>query len=274
MGKHSKTQRRNMRRRARRHEKAAEDGEDDDDQSLIGMMCTTKEGRHGKIIVFDPNDKLLELKIEFTDGLHPMSDWVSGDDVVPYNPDGQSASGDESEFDGDLNDFPEEEGIGHAHGLEEVPGGIAVDSGAADNVMSKRHLKGYTIGPSPGSKAGRRWGSASGHAIPNEGEVVYNFMVESGDIKKGKTQVGEVRRPLAAVSQLTKDKRNIVFFCEDEDWIIPRSDPITQEIIKLVKKAKDKTKMHSHKGTYRMRAWLVPEQQPAKGPRPFGRPGM
>ena len=143
---------------------------------------------------------------------------------------------------------------------------------ASDNVMARRHLKGYTVKPSAGSKRGQRWGSASGHAIANEGEVLYKFMVESGAVNKGRTQVGEVRRPLAAVSQLTKDQRNIVFFCENEDWIIPRSDPRTKEIIKLVQSIQGKTKMHAHKGTYRMRAWMVPENQSAKGlNRPFGR---
>ena len=72
---------------------------------------------------------------------------------------------------------------------------------------------------------------------------------------------------------MTKDRKNIVFFCEDEDWIIPRSDPITDEIIRLVKKAKDKTQMHAHRGTYRMRAWMIPEEVPAKSFRPFGRQG-
>ena len=96
-------------------------------------------------------------------------------------------------------------------------------------------------------------------------------MVESGAVKKGKTQVGEVRRLLAAVSQLTKDQKNIVFFCEDEDWIIDRRDPIAQEIIKLVQKAKLKTKVHEHKGTYRMRARLIPENA-AEEPT-FGRQG-
>ena len=140
--------------------------------------------------------------------------------------------------------------------------------------MAKRHLKGYTIRPSAGSKRGQRWGSASGHAIHNVGEVLYRFMGESGSLHKGLTQVGEVRRPLAAVSRLTEDQRNIVFFCEGEDWIIPRSDPITQKIIELVRKAQGKTKMHMHKGTYRIRAWMVPEKVSTKGQsRPFGRQG-
>ena len=99
-------------------------------------------------------------------------------------------------------------------------------------------------------------------------------MVESGAIKKCKTQVGEVRRPLAAVSQLTKDQKNTVFFCEGEDWIIPRSDPRTDEIIRLVKQIADKTKMHAHKGTYRMRAWMIPEKVSAKSLSTFGRQGI
>ena len=93
-------------------------------------------------------------------------------------------------------------------------------------------------------------------------------MSESGAVHKAQTQVGEVRRPLAAVSQLTKDQRNIVFFCEGEDWIIPRSDPLTKELIKMVQKIQIKTRMHQHKGTYRLRAWIVPEDS-----RPFGRQG-
>ena len=84
--------------------------------------------------------------------------------------------------------------------------------------------------------------------------------------------MGEVRRPLAAVSQMTKDQKNIVFFYENEDWIIPRSNPAAKEIIKLVQSIQNKTKMHAHKGTYRLRAWLVPENKSAKGlKRPFGR---
>ena len=137
--------------------------------------------------------------------------------------------------------------------------------------MSKRQLADYVVRPSAGSRRGQKWGSASGHAIHNEGEVMYKCMVESGAIKRCRTQVGEVRRPLAAVSQLTKDETNIVFFCEGEDWIIPRSDPLTKQIIQLVQRIKDKTKMHAHKGTYRMRAWMIPEKVPAST---FGRQGM
>ena len=53
-------------------------------------------------------------------------------------------------------------------------------------------------------------------------------------------------------------------------------DDLADEIINLVRRAKKKTKVHKHKGTYRMRAWLVPEGKGTTGggsSRPFGRQG-
>ena len=104
-------------------------------------------------------------------------------------------------------------------------------------------------------------------------------MTEGGVVKKGTTQVGEVKRPLAAVSDMTAANQ-IVFFCEGEDWIIDRKDPVAKELIKLAQKAKAKTRMYQSKGTYRIRAWMVPGgepeeegSQPKGKAAPFGRPG-
>ena len=81
---------------------------------------------------------------------------------------------------------------------------------------------------------------------------------------------------MAAVSKIT-GANNIVFFCQDEDWIVDRRDPIAAELVRLVQRAKMKTKMYLHKGTYRMRAWLVPEnmtrEEVMKRASPFGRQG-
>ena len=176
---------------------------------------------------------------------------------------------------GDLFDIWEDEGIGAKHGLTEIEGGIGIDSCASDNVTARKHLKGmgYKIKPSAGSKRGQRWGSASGHTIDNEGEVSYKFMTESGAVSRGTTQIGEVRRPLAAVSKITK-AGNLVIFSEGDDWIIDRRDEVADAILKLVKQATKKVKMYQHKGTYRMRAWLIPEGHKAIGNNgPFGRPG-
>ena len=105
-------------------------------------------------------------------------------------------------------------------------------------------------------------------------------MTEHGSISCGTTQVGEVRRPLAAVSKITK-AGNIALFSEGNDWILDKRDPIAKDILSLVEKARLKTRMHEHKGTYRLRAWLLPEgsqkmktDDTGKGaPRPFARQG-
>ena len=100
----------------------------------------------------------------------------------------------------------EGDGIGAERGLTEIEGGIGIDSCASDNVMARGPLEGhgYKVRPSSGSRRGQRWGSASGHAIDNEWEVRYRFMTESGAVNQGTTQIGKVRRPLAAVSKITE----------------------------------------------------------------------
>ena len=151
-----------------------------------------------------------------------------------------------------------------------------MDSGASNNVMSRRHLKGYKVQPSAGSRRGQRWGCASGKAIENEGEVHYRFMNEDGKINRGVTQVGEARRPLAAVSSVTHNDK-MVFFCSGDDWIIDRRDELADQILQLVRRATKKTKMHEHRGTYRVRAWMMPpkkdDDKGSSSSRPFGRQG-
>ena len=168
----------------------------------------------------------------------------------------------------------EEEGVGDRYDLEEIPGGIAVDSGASDNVMSKQMLKGFRIRPSPGSMRNQKWGSASGHPIYNEGEATCRFLTEEGELARGTTQVGEVKRPLAAVSKLTKAKK-YVFFSEDENCVINTRDPLAKELLEIVKRIKQKTKLHEVRGTCRMRAWLVPDSKSddKKASGFFARPG-
>ena len=166
--------------------------------------------------------------------------------------------------------------VGARFGLEEVEGGIGIDSCASDNVMSRRHLPGYKIHPSPGSKRGQKWGSASGHSIRNEGQATYKFVTDAGGLARGTTQIGEVKRPLAAVSKIAA-AGNIVLFSTDSDYIIDKSDPIAAEILQLVRKIRKKTPMYLDRGTYRMRAWIVPENanlsECAPNAAPFGGQG-
>ena len=77
------------------------------------------------------------------------------------------------------------------------------------------------------------------------------------------------------MSKITKAGQ-IAFFSQGEDWLIDKRDPIAIEILNLVQKAKRKTKLYEHKGTYRLRAWMVPGNQTEKNivsTGPFGRQG-
>ena len=99
-------------------------------------------------------------------------------------------------------------------------------------------------------------------------------MTETGEVARGTTQIGEVKRPLAAVSRITK-ANNFVFFSDGADYIIDRRDELAESILQLVKKAQKKTKLYQHKGTYRMRAWLIPDSHSSQGAAsPFGRQGI
>ena len=208
---------------------------------------------------------------------------MSGKTTTPTNTDAATNKAFRAMPDDDdiLMDMPTDEGVGAQHGLQEIPGGIGVDSCASANVMARWMLPGYKVESSEGSRRGQKWGSASGHSIYNEGQVMYKFMDENGQVKKGSTQVGDVRRPLAAVSQLTNNNQ-IGFFCKGEDWLLDRRDPLVPEIIRLVQMVQRKTKLYEHRGTYRMRAWMIPGEDgeqtgtiaSAKGDlAPFGRQG-
>ena len=208
---------------------------------------------------------------------HVRSSHPSG--LAAASCDGACDCNDHSDDEGMLDDLPTDDGIGAQYGLDEIQGGIGVDSCASSSVMARSMLPGYRVKPSAGSRRGQRWGSASGHSIPNEGEVTYRFMTEAGVMRKGTTQVGEVKRPLAAVSDMTAANQ-LVFFCEGEDWIIDKKDPVAAQMVELAKKAQQKTKMYQHKGTYRVRAWMVPggedkteDAKPKGRAAPFGRQG-
>ena len=92
----------------------------------------------------------------------------------------------------------------------------------------------------------------------NEGQAAYRFLTDAGTIARGSTQIGEVKRPLAAVSKITA-AGNLVMFGDGCDFIIDESDPAVAEIKRLVGMVRKKTPMYLHKGTYRMRAWILPE---------------
>ena len=95
--------------------------------------------------------------------------------------------------------------------------GMTVDSGAADNVIPRRMVRGKNnkIRPSPGSRGGVHYVSASNNRIPNEGECDFHFSTKDGQEQSFIFQIAEVNKALCAVSYLV-DNGNQVVFDQDE----------------------------------------------------------
>ena len=95
--------------------------------------------------------------------------------------------------------------------------GMTVDSGAADNVIPRRMVKGkfYSIRPSKGSRAGVHYVSASSTRIPNEGECDFHFQTKDGQKENFTFQIAEVNKALCVVSYLV-DQNNQVIFDRDK----------------------------------------------------------
>ena len=94
--------------------------------------------------------------------------------------------------------------------------GMTVDSGAADNVIPRRMIRGTKnkIRSSPGSRKGVFYVSASGGRIANEGECDFHFSSKDGEEESFVFQVAEVNKALCAVSYLV-DKGYQVIFDQD-----------------------------------------------------------
>ena len=93
--------------------------------------------------------------------------------------------------------------------------GITVDSGAADNVMPRRMLRGTSkVRPSPASRAGVHYVVANDGRIPNEGEADFRFQTKDGQQISWLFQIAEVNKTLASVSSLV-DSGHVVTFDKD-----------------------------------------------------------
>ena len=95
--------------------------------------------------------------------------------------------------------------------------GITVDSGAADNVMPRRMVRGKgKVRPSAASRAGVHYVSATAHRIKNEGEADLEFKTEEGHDLNWTFQIAEVNKVLASVSSLVDTRHRVVFDKDDK----------------------------------------------------------
>ena len=92
---------------------------------------------------------------------------------------------------------------------------VCLDSGAGDHVLAKLDVPGYTIEPSPGSKAGLHFVAAGGKRIPMEGQVNARFSTGDGGEFVSCFQVAAVTRPLWSVGRICDRGYTAVFTDRD-----------------------------------------------------------
>ena len=99
--------------------------------------------------------------------------------------------------------------------------GITVDSGAADNVMPRRMVRGKfnKIRPSPGQRAGVHYLAANNARIANEGEADFKFETAEGNEESWVFQIAAVNKVLCAVSYLVDHGMRVIFDRDEKTGI-------------------------------------------------------
>ena len=134
--------------------------------------------------------------------------------------------------------------------------GLTVDSGAADNVMPRRMVRGKfnRIRPSPGSRMGVHYLSASSARIKNEGEADFHFITDGGHTEKYVFQIAEVNKALCAVSYLVDNDNRVTF---DRD---PKTGVDTSHV--LNKKTGTITRLRRERNVWTIDAYIDEEVEP------------
>ena len=96
-----------------------------------------------------------------------------------------------------------------------------VDSGEVEHVLPPTYLPRVKMVESPGSKAGKRYLSATGEAIMNLGQKSLFSKTREGQAKNITFQVAPVRKPLISVAKMCEAGNDI--FLTDKPHIVNRA---------------------------------------------------
>ena len=97
--------------------------------------------------------------------------------------------------------------------------GLTADSGAGDSVIPKCMVNSKKIRPSPGSRRGLHYVSATDHRIPNVGEISLEFQTDEGQSETIVFQVADVNKPLMSISDRVDHRCRVVFDQDDETGV-------------------------------------------------------
>ena len=101
----------------------------------------------------------------------------------------------------------------------DLPFEVVLDSGAADHVTDNVDAPGYSVSPSPGSKAGRSFIAANGGKIPNRGQMTPSLKTESGQEIDSTFQVCKTNRPLWSVGKICDTGCKVAFSADKAEVV-------------------------------------------------------
>ena len=129
-----------------------------------------------------------------------------------------------------------------------LPGGITVDSGAAESVMPVDVCRNYPLEEGPQKRMGVFYVAANGEELDNEGERRIAFATEHGGSRSMTFQVTQVNKVLGSVSHLCSLGQQVVFN--------PASHPDGSYIRDLT--TETITPLRQENGVYKLDAWIKP----------------
>ena len=147
-------------------------------------------------------------------------------------------------------------------GLRRLEEDITLDSGAGSSVNhGAKYTPEWSLEESEGSKKGLVYVAAGGQRMPNEGQRRGRLMFESGLVGIACLQESSiVKKPLLAVADVG-DQGNMVIFSPAGSMTVSFKDPTVQKIVHLMSTIKNSIKVHRVKFTYKIPAWIVPEER-------------
>ena len=130
----------------------------------------------------------------------------------------------------------------------QVPGGITVDSGAAEHVIPSDMCSNYPLIEGDQHRLGVYYVAASGEELENEGERQLLMADHMGNPRQMTFQVTQVNKALGSVGKLCQSGQQVVFN--------PPGHPDGSYVRDL--RSEVRTPLREEGGTYKMDAWVSP----------------
>ena len=128
-----------------------------------------------------------------------------------------------------------------------------VDSGASAPAAPPSMVPSVAIRPTPGSRQGQKYTSASKHKLPNLGQQQIQACTESGTMTEVLFQVADVSKPLVSVSAICEMGNRVIF-------------GKSRGVVKNLKSGAE-TPFYRRNGIYILSLWLQDDKE-----QPFHRP--